>query len=197
MSTIECETLRGREIEPWLEHIAALRIRVFRDFPYLYDGSIEYETRYLRTYVECDSAVCVLACQDDKVVGASTGLALDDETDAFRRPFEQAGIDVTKVFYCAESVLLPEYRGGGCYREFFLQREVQARQLGKTLSAFCAVQRPANHPLQPAGYQPLDQVWQHFGYQARSDLITHFSWKDVDQPDETDKPVQFYLKPLS
>ncbi len=80
-------TVRGAALEPWLEHVAALRIRVFRDFPYLYDGSLAYEANYLRTYVESDTAVCVLALAGERVVGASTGLALSDETEAFRRPF--------------------------------------------------------------------------------------------------------------
>lgn len=78
MTDIRLMTVRGAELEPWLEHVAALRIEVFRDFPYLYDGSFEYETRYLRTYVECDSAVCVLALAGERVVGASTGLAMSD-----------------------------------------------------------------------------------------------------------------------
>lgn len=190
-------TLRGAELEPWLDHVAALRIRVFRDFPYLYDGSPEYEAKYLRTYVETDSAVCVLALDGERVVGASTGLALADETEEFRRPFEQAGWNVDEIFYCAESVLLPEYRGAGFYKGFFREREAQARAIAKTISVFCAVQRPADHPLKPAGYQPLDIIWKHFGYTLEAGLATEFSWKDVDQDHESAKPMQFYLKSLS
>ncbi|WP_432697836.1 GNAT family N-acetyltransferase [Marinobacterium sp. YM272] len=189
-------TLRGAELEPWLDHVAALRIRVFRDFPYLYDGSPEYEAKYLRTYVETDSAVCVLALDGDRVVGASTGLALSDETEEFRRPFEQAGWNIDDIFYCAESVLLPEHRGAGFYKGFFREREAQAVALGKSISVFCAVQRPDDHPLRPAGYQPLDEIWRHFGYSARAGLVTEFSWQDVDHQDETAKPMQFYLKRL-
>ncbi|GAA0793470.1 GNAT family N-acetyltransferase [Marinobacterium sediminicola] len=197
MANIEILTLKGKALEPWLEQVADLRIRVFRDFPYLYDGSRAYEAEYLKTYANCDSAICVLAKAGDQVVGASTGLALDDETEAFRRPFVTAGIDTGPIFYCAESVLLPAYRGAGLYREFFARREQQARQLGKAYSVFCAVQRPEQHPLRPADYAPLDGVWQHFGYQLQPGLATHFSWKDIDQAESTDKPMQFYLKPLN
>ncbi|KEA64187.1 Histone acetyltransferase [Marinobacterium lacunae] len=197
MKTTRVLTLRGAELEPWLEHVAALRIRVFRDFPYLYDGSLEYEARYLRTYVETDTAVCVLALDGDKVVGASTGLALGDETEAFRKPFEQAALDVDAYFYCAESVLLPEYRGGGLYKAFFSEREAQARALGKRYSVFCAVQRPEDHPLRPADYRPLDEIWHRFGYEPCPDLVTGFNWKDIDQPVESEKPMQFYSKVLT
>lgn len=197
MNDYKLLTLRGAELEPWLDHVAALRIQVFRDFPYLYDGSLEYEAKYLRTYVETDSAVCVLALNGEQVVGASTGLALADETEEFRRPFEQSGWNVDEIFYCAESVLLPEHRGAGFYKGFFREREAQARVLGKSISVFCAVQRPQDHPLKPADYQPLDAIWQHFGYNAEVGLLTEFSWKDVGDAEETAKPMKFYLKRLN
>ncbi|GGC06489.1 GNAT family acetyltransferase [Marinobacterium zhoushanense] len=196
MNEISILTLRGAELEPWLEHVAGLRIRVFRDFPYLYDGTLEYEANYLRTYVETDTAVCVLALDGDRVVGASTGLALSAETAEFRRPFEQAGIDTAAIFYCAESVLLPEYRGSGVYSSFFRERESHASGLGMRSCVFCAVQRPEDHPLRPADYQSLDPVWRHFGYSPRPDLVTRFNWKDIDQAEASDKPMQFYLKSL-
>lgn len=197
MAQIRLLTLCGAELEPWLEHVAALRIRIFRSFPYLYDGSPDYEARYLRTYTRSDSAVCILALDDDRVVGASTGLALSDETEEFRRPFVDAGMDIDAIFYCAESVLLPDYRGNGLYSGFFQRREAQAMRQGKSVSVFCAVQRPPDHPLRPAGFEPLDAVWQHFGYSPRPDLVTGFRWKDIDQDSESEKIMQFYIKPLS
>ncbi len=197
MNTPSLLTVKGPALEPWLEQLAQLRITVFREFPYLYDGSMEYEKRYLQTYVESDSAVCVLALDGERVVGASTGLAMSDETPAFRQPFEAAGMDTGNIFYCAESILLPQYRGGGVYREFFSRREAHARDLHKSLICFCAVQRPAQHPLKPADYVSLDTIWEHFGYAARPELNTRFSWKDIGESEESDKPMQFYLKNLN
>jgi hypothetical protein len=113
MKDLRTQTVLGAELEPWLGHVARLRMGVFRDFPYLYEGSLDYEREYLQTYVHCDSALCVLAFDGDQVVGAATGLAMRDEEAAFRQPLVDAGIDVDKVFYCAESVLLPSHRGHG------------------------------------------------------------------------------------
>jgi GNAT superfamily N-acetyltransferase len=190
-------TASGPGLAPWLNKLAELRIRVFRDFPYLYDGDPGYEADYLSTYLETDSCVCVLALDGNRLVGASTGLPLSHETDAFRRPFVERGLDTDRIFYCAESVLLPAYRGQGLYKAFFNGREAHARQLGGfELAAFCAVVRPAEHPLRPDGYRSLEPVWQHFGYRPEPGLLAHFGWKDIDQPNETDKPMQFYLKPL-
>ncbi|WP_375056269.1 GNAT family N-acetyltransferase [Zobellella sp. DQSA1] len=194
--SIRMEAARGAGLAPWLNALAELRIRVFRDYPYLYDGSPEYEMAYLAPYLQCEDSLCLLALDGDKVVGASTGLPLAREVDEFKAPFLAQGLAVEDIFYCAESVLLPDYRGLGLYRAFFGGREAHANSLGFTRAAFCAVVRPDDHPLKPAGYRPLTEVWARFGYHPVVGLSTRFRWKDRDRAEETDKPMQFYLKTL-
>ena len=43
------KTLTGAAITPYLPTLARLRISVFRDWPYLYDGATSYEGEYLRS----------------------------------------------------------------------------------------------------------------------------------------------------
>lgn len=180
-----------------IDSIAGLRIRVFRDWPYLYDGDLGYERRYLADFAAAPGAVCVAAFDGDNMIGASTGMPLADEHDEIRAPFIGAAIPLENIFYCAESVLLPDYRGRGLYRQFFDGREAHARRLGGfDTVAFCGVMRPDDHPLKPDGAVPLDDVWRHFGYEADANLICHFSWKDIDQNEETEKPLKFWLKAL-
>lgn len=197
MGEISIKHLAGPELGPWLSDLARLRITVFRDFPYLYDGTLEYEENYLQTYLNSPESIIILALDGDKVVGASTGLPLEHETEEFKQPFVEHSYDPTKIFYCAESVLLKEYRGKGIYKEFFTGREGQARKLGRfDWCTFCCVQRPADHPLRPADYVPLDAVWRKFGYVQHPELKTTYDWKDVDQTEETAKPMVFWLKDL-
>ena len=177
--------------------LARLRIEVFRAFPYLYDGTVEYETRYLQTYLDCPDSVVVLALDQGRAVGAATAMPLAQETEEFQAPFRRAGIDPTRVFYCGESVLLPAYRGRGLYRHFLAERERHARALGRfDRMTMCSVVRPPDHPLRPADYVPLDDVWAHFGYQPRPDLVASFEWKDLDEPGPTAKPMVFREKLL-
>ena len=50
----------------------------------------------------------------------------------------KAGYDITKIFYCGESVLLKSHRGHGLGHAFFDGREAQAKKLGGfTHSSFC------------------------------------------------------------
>jgi len=197
MGEISIKHLSGKAIEPWIPDLARLRIAVFRDFPYLYDGTLDYEEHYLQTYLETPDSIAVLALDGDKVIGASTGLPMADETPEFQRPFVEQGYDPAKVFYCAESVLLREYRGRGVYKHFFTGREGHARKLGRfDWCCFCGVQRPADHPLRPVDYVPLDAIWTKFGYQKHPELRTSYSWKDVDKSEETDHEMVFWLKSL-
>jgi GNAT superfamily N-acetyltransferase len=180
-----------------IDDIAHLRIAVFRDWPYLYDGDLDYERRYLGRYAQSAGSICVAACYGGRVVGASTGMPLADEHDAIKAPFVAAGFDLDRIYYCAESVLLPEYRGRGLYRRFFEGREAHARRFGRfDTVVFCGVVRPEDHPLRPRDDKPLDRIWQRFGYAPRGDLVCRFSWKDIDCAAATEKPMRFWLKPL-
>lgn len=195
--TIKRITGRDRNLESYLEDLAQLRIKVFRAFPYLYDGSIDYEMSYLETYTSCPESIVVLVMDGEQVVGATTGLPLDAETAEFQKPFIDAGYDASRIFYCAESVLLSEYRGRGVYPKFFEEREGHARSIGRfDTCAFCCVERPENHPLRPADYVPLDSIWSRFGYTKHPELRTSYSWKDVDETEESEKPMVFWLKTL-
>ena len=172
--------LVGREIGRHLCDAARLRISVFREFPYLYDGCEEDESDYLAAYARCPRGVLVLAEAGGKVIGVSTGLPLADADPAFREPFEQAGDNVADWFYCGESVIDPHWRGRGIGHRFFDCREAHARELGLLKVCFCAVERPGDHPLKPEDYRPNDPFWEKRGYRKRADLRCRFAWRQVD-----------------
>ena len=121
-----------------------------------------------------------------------------DETIEFQQPFLAQGYAIERIFYFGESVLLPPYRGQGIGVAFFEARQAHARQVGEfDLYCFCAVERESDHPLRPAGYQPLDNFWGHRGYTKHPELVTVYRWKDIDQPIETDKKMVFWLKQVN
>lgn len=195
---MDIQLLRGPEIAPYIDDLARLRINVFREFPYLYEGSHAYEAQYLATYLRSADSLCVLVRDGGQVVGASTALPLANETSEFQQPFVAAGWDIERIFYCAESVVLPAWRGLGLGVRFFAEREAHARRLGCfDWCAFCAVERPADHPRRPAGYRPLNEFWQRRGYRHHPELHTHYHWRDLDEVEESAKPMSFWLKELA
>lgn len=195
--TVRVVPFTGAEIAPLLPEIARLRITVFRAWPYLYDGTLAYEEAYLRKFAAAPGAVISAAFDSDKVVGCATAAPLDQVEPEFAAPFGAHSMDIARIFYCGESVLLTSHRGHGIGHAFFDHREQRARDLGGfTHSTFCAVVRPSNHPLKPADYRPLDPFWTKRGYAKVEGITTEFRWKDVDQPGETAKTMQFWMKAL-
>mgnify|MGYP000106101131 CR=1 FL=1 len=188
--------LTGAALEGALDDVARLRIAVFRSWPYLYDGDLEYERKYLQSYRDSNKAIVVGAFDGDRLIGASTGAPLTDHADDFAAAFEGTGLDLSQIFYCAESVLLSDYRGQGVGHKFFDLREAHARALGFNKCAFCGVQRPADHPMRPENYRPLDTFWRARGYEPLAGVIAQFSWKDIGDEGETPKPLKFWIRDL-
>ena len=193
---LRIETVPRARVAGLLDDMARLRIRVFRDWPYLYDGDMDYEARYLAGFAASPEAMVVGAWRGEALVGASTGSPLEDHAGEFAAPFAAAGIPLETVFYCAESVLLPEYRGQGAGHAFFDEREARARALGRMRAAFCAVIRPEDHPMRPADHRPLDPFWRSRGYAPLLGAVARFSWRDIGEAGETAKPLQIWIRDL-
>ncbi len=189
--------LTGAPLAERLDDLARLRIAVFREYPYLYEGTMDYERNYLQTYAATEGSVIVGAFDADRLVGASTGLPMEGEPESVRGPFRERGYDISRVFYFGESVLLPEYRGRGTGNVFFDEREAHARALGRfDLVCFCAVIRPVDHPRRPPGHTPLDAFWRKRGYAEVPGFTVPFSWRDLDEAEESAKPMAVWTRAL-
>lgn len=196
MSELHFVSLRGHQIEPYLDTVGDLRIRVFREYPYLYEGTLEEERHYLSTYAESPSSLIVLAVLGGQVVGATSCVRMSEGDPAFRACFVAAGLSLSDICYLGESVLLPEFRGRGIGKAFFQHREAHARELGCLKATFCAVDRPADHPLRPADYRPLDSFWAAQGYTRHPELQATFVWKEIQEAQESPKTLSYWIKDL-
>lgn len=195
---LEIKPVSGRDVVTHLDALAHLRITVFREFPYLYEGTLEHEREYLSTYAQSEGAVVVLALDGGEVAGMSTGIPMVAETPEVQAPFLAAGYDPARIFYFGESVLLPAWRGQGAGVRFFEEREAHAKRSGGfDWCTFCAVERPASHPRRPPGYTPLDRFWDRRGYRHLPELRTTFTWQDLDENEKSPKPLSFWMKRIA
>lgn len=191
---IEVRRVSGQGIREYLADAARLRLSVFREYPYLYDGDEASEQEYLTSYAECPRSVFVLALDEGRVIGVSTGLPMADADESFQAPFSAAGLPPGEWFYFGESVLDRAYRGQGIGHRFFDERQAHARELGFAKTCFCSVIRPPGHPLCPADYRPNDVFWTKRGYEKQPGLKACFSWKQVDSTEEVANELVFWSR---
>jgi GNAT superfamily N-acetyltransferase len=192
------ETLSGAALTARLDTLAGLRTKVFSDWPYLYDSDPGYETRYLAVLAASPGALVVAASTaEGEAVGMATCQPGRESSASLRASWQVAGLDVDRLCYFGESVLLREYRGQGAGVRFFIEREAHARRLGLSIAAFCSVVRNENDPRRPGDYTPLDDFWHKRGYTPRPDISTVMHWREVGDTRETPHVLSFWIKQLS
>jgi GNAT superfamily N-acetyltransferase len=197
MSELAIVELQGEAIRSRLDELADVRIAVFREWPYLYEGTREYEAKYLDVYLRSPRSFVALVYDGARCVGATTAIPLADAGGEAQQPFRDAGLAIDTIDYFGESVLLPAYRGRGLGVKFFELREAHARRYGLSACAFCAVERPDNHVARPPNYVANDKFWLRRGYRKMPALRTTFSWPDIGETESTAKPMVFWSRPIS
>lgn len=176
--------LSGPEARQYINEIATIRITLFKEYPYLYNGTLEYEKEYLETYFSCARAAILLIFDGDSVVGFSNSIPLADESDEIKAPFIEHGCNLSDYLYVGEVMLYPPYRGQGLLRQFFQFHETRAHQEGFSFITFMTVERPDNHPHKPHDYRPLDPIWNYFGYHKRDGFVIRLVWSQIDAQEE-------------
>ncbi len=195
------EPVAGDRLATVLGDLSRLRIEVFRDWPYLYEGSPAHERNYLAEFARAKDAIVVAAFDGERVIGAATAAPLGGHTAEFSPLFAAHGFEPERMFYFGESVLLPRYRGSGLGNAFFDHREAHARACRSvkgayTHTAFCGVIRADDDPRKPPGWRPLDGFWRKRGYAPVPGLVGHYSWREIGAAEETRKEMQFWVRPL-
>ena len=194
--SLTTKLLTGREVEESLDALATLRIEIFREFPYLYDGNRESELRYLKGYAQAAEA-CVLTVTDaDRIVGAATGMPLQHEQKELIAPFAATSYPVDSIYYVGELLFYPAYRNRGLGMKLLSMMEDKIRSLGSYRYLTCAtVVRPDDHPHRPANYVPIERFLHRTEFRAVPAVTTSFTWLETDGGSR-DHAMQFWIKVL-
>lgn len=198
---IEIFSLRGKEILPFAEDLFTLRIAIFKEFPYLWEGKIEEEKNsiYNKKFLESEDAVMVIAKdkRTKSIIGIASANSLKNEISDLQNILLQRGLNPAEFFYFRESMLLPEYRGLGIGKIFLQEREKIAKQHPQInhITFFC-VERDHNDPRKPHDYRSPYLLWHKEGFKKRDDIHHTFEWKIVEEEKPIPNKIVFWIKNL-
>lgn len=195
MSSLVVE--RSRPSAAGRKVLAALRMAVFREWPYLYAGDAAYEEAYIAEFLGSAQAALVVARDGAEPVGVATASPLASQPDSLCAPLVAAGIDVARSFYFGESVLLPAYQGQGIGHRFFDEREAAARAFGAATAVFCAVVRDPAHPARPGDARELAPFWRKRGYAPLAGVTCSMDWRELGEAAERAHVMQFWARDLA
>jgi len=193
--------LSGEAIHQALDAIAELRITVFREFPYLYDGSPEYERSYLEGLAKDPSALVVVAESEGKIIAAATSLPLAGSADITQNTgaldlFRNQGLDPNGFYYFSEIVVLPAFRKFGIAKSFYERRCKFAQEHGLEHLCFAAI-LPEPHHQAPATYFSPHPLWRKMGFEPKEALTILYTWPTL-QTDGTTREethsLRFWVK---
>lgn len=190
------QLLTGAAIADALDDLATLRLDIFPEYPYLYQGRREDELAYLGTYAEAPDACVILAYEGLTVIGAATGMPLIHEDAQMIDAFSGTTFPLHEVYYVGELLFRPAYRNCGLGQKLLDRLESHIRSLGRYHRLTCAtVERPDDHPLRPRDYIPITSFLARTGFNRLSGVTTSFMWREIDGA-KLDHPMQFWSKEL-
>lgn len=197
LSGYDFAILQEEEFYACSDELAALHIDVFREYPYLYDGSLEVEKRYLAQYLSTKNRLIIVAKDGERVIGALTGIPLNESFGDCRSFFVERNIPMDSIFYVGEMTVDKEYRkkwiGARMYELFeqFVRENTTYHQIG-----FFAVVSPEDDPRRTSDYFCLDEIYVRKGFVQQPGMVAQFSWKEIGNENESCHPMIFWIKKL-
>jgi len=201
MGRVEIEILVGENSIGYIETVSKLRIDIFREYPYLYEGDLNYEQQYVKGYTMDKKAMIALARIDGKIAGVSTGIPLISDSEIVvdaKKVFSKDNIDIGDYYYYGEVIVLPEYRGKGITTQLYDAQHELVKEWGYKHVCILTVVREESHPLKPITYRSPDKMWEHLGF-FRNNLTVDYHWPTI-HADKSVKDVsnklEFWTKDL-
>lgn len=194
---LKIRTLTGPEARSQFDQIAEMRLRNFKEFPYLYKGNKEYEWEYLNNSYFCSPSAQILLVEDDqKIVGFSNTICLTEEIDHFKKPFIEQHLNTDDYFYIGEVILDPLYRGKSLFyniSRWIAERAVQ----GNYKYMLCySVMRDDLDPRRPYAFQPVEKIWQKLGFVKDSRLTVSCTWPQIDTNKEEENKLAAWVRKI-
>lgn len=191
------ETLQGQQIKPFVEQITNLSLEVYREAPYLYEGSLEEYGPFIGYYSESAQGIASLVFVHDTLVGVAIGMPMVEMREKYLQPYamKRPGENLSEVFYLGEFLLLKEYRGKGWGKEMFSSFEAKAQEQNFKKICLCSITESHLN----CDYQDnssTDRFWEKLGFTKCEDITFSVAWKNVGTEENHPHQMVYWFKAL-
>lgn len=173
------EQLSGSNIHKYLTEVATFRIKYFRDFPYFYDGNLDYEMNYLKGYTEDEKSILIIIRNSkNDIIAVSTGVPLITTSDILSKAetvFSQSGLNPKDFYYYGEVILDYSVRSKGLTRLIYNEQELHARKFGFSSITIATVIRDPTDPRNVDRVASSDLVWKKLGF-TQTNIEFNYNW---------------------
>lgn len=192
--TFRIVVFKGSDAKPYIRVLSEMRVREFRNFPYLYAGNVEEDIIYTQGYADSPQGVLIIAFQDEIIVGICSGTPMTTSMsflESWSQALRQDDMDLNACFYAGELIVEQPFRNQGLGRQLIKSLMQEAKLMNFSSLALATSIRPKNHPLRPQDYFDTDLLWTKHGYQKQAQ--TFLTVYPTLQPDGTVKEEENLL----
>lgn len=195
---VHIETFKGSEVIPYLPSLAELRLLFYREYPYLYEGDLNGEEKYLNLYATSENSLLILAKRGEEYIGCVAGLPLFESQEENVQLFTQHKIPANRLFCLGEIVLFHATEQSDVAEKLYEQFEGAVIELKQYDTIFvCEIEREAHDPKKPLGAFSSEVIWERRGFCKHPELATSYSWKEVGETEASNHRMVFWSKKLS
>lgn len=196
---IRFETYRGEEINSHIKEITDLALAVYREYPYLYEGTAD---EYMPILALNGNSSCGLAClvyDNGELIGVALGMPAAEVRKHYLEPLLRVSSleEVQTSFYLAEMLLFQEYRSNGLGKQIYLALEQLVKAEGSfNRIYFCNIVESDQNPLRPNEYVSFDDFWpmQQLGFDKCESLTFNAFWQNIGETDVTPHQQVYWTK---
>jgi GNAT superfamily N-acetyltransferase len=188
------EVLHGQEIAPCVKEIVQFVNKIYRNYPYLYNGDDAGYEAYLESFPNLDDVTVCLAFAGAEVVGIAVGLPMP-ERDVYQETLLEHGYDLKELFYLGEFGLKPEYQGQGIELTMYQNIEHAANKKGQFKKiCFWEIEGPLGQAT--PSYFPRDDFWKQLGFIRHPELNFQIFWTNIGDTSESAHKAVYWMKNL-
>lgn len=195
--TCHMQVLKGEAIRPYVKDITDLCLVVYREFPYLYEGTEEEYMPAIEHYAQSPLGIACVLFDNQKLVGIAIGEPMGAMREKYKQPllnfYSESELDA--FFYFGEFLLLKEYREKGLGQKMYFELEKQINEEGQLRTiCFCKIAEFDKHPLMPKNYKSLDEFWTKLGFSQREEIATSVFWRNIGEEEDSPHKMIYWVK---